>query len=264
MTSGRARCHGIVLGVALLAVHTSAAQSGRDSSALTLDLNLPAFRLELRDSGRVIRNIRVAVGRPSFPTPIGRYTVDYLIWNPSWTPPNKPWARNERPQSPGPDNWMGRVKMHVVDLVFLHGSPFTNSFGTAASHACVRMANNEAIALARTLSVRAGASATPALLDSLIADERRTYQMPLRPGIPITLRYDLAELRHDSLFILPDIYPRAPGDARSQSLDLLLSFGIDSVRVDLPKLEALIRRGRHKPAAALLTSILHELPRGSR
>ena len=241
-----------------LAPSAARAQVAADSTAtsLSLDLNLPAFLLQLRDSGRTIRSIPVAVGRSSFPTPIGRYSVDYLIWNPRWTPPDKPWARNEKPQPPGPNNWMGRVKLHVVDLVFLHGSPFVASLGSAASHACVRMKNDDAIFLARTLAERVGVNASHELVDSLIAEPTRTRQMALRPGVPITLRYELAVIRYDSLVVLPDIYPSEAGDQRSFALEALRTLGIDSSAVDRPALAALLRKARRRSAAAPIASLL--------
>src|SRR5438045_5396132 len=105
-----------VLGVVL------ALQATTDTT-LRLDLNIPAYRLDLRTDGRILHSMPVAVGRRDFPTPRGEFAVDYVVWNPSWTPPDKPWARHEKPQPPGPNNWMGRVKLHVAGLVFIHGSP---------------------------------------------------------------------------------------------------------------------------------------------
>jgi murein L,D-transpeptidase YcbB/YkuD len=256
-----ARRIGLLLALSVPFVQPSWAQGEHNPSALTLDLNIPAFRLELRDSGRVVRRFRVAVGLASYPTPIGVYAVDYLVWNPSWTPPKQAWARNQRPQPPSARNWMGRVKMHVVDLVFLHGSPFVGSMGSAASHACVRMTNEDAIALARTLGERAGLDVSPSLLDSLLADETRTREMRLLPSVPITIRYDVAVLRSDSLFILPDIYQRAPGGARSRALEVLRSAGIDSAAIDDAALRALLQRGRRQAAGAPVPVIAPLEPR---
>lgn len=42
------------------------------------------------------------------------------MWNAWWRPTESDWARKERPTAPGWDNPVGRVKLHVTGLVFLH------------------------------------------------------------------------------------------------------------------------------------------------
>jgi murein L,D-transpeptidase YcbB/YkuD len=239
--------------VAALLSEPAMGQDTRDS--VVLDLNLPSFTLELRNRDSVLQRIRVAVGRRAYPTPVGVYAIDYLVWNPPWTPPDKPWARNEVPQPPGPRNWMGRVKLHVVDLVFLHGSPFVKSFGSAASHACVRLPNEAAIGLARTLTERNGVGVTPALIDSLVANSARTYQVLLRPSIPITIRYELAAVRGDSLVVYPDIYPARPGNQRSHVVAALAAHGLDTSRISSERLRMLLLRARRARSAASLAEL---------
>jgi hypothetical protein len=118
-------------------------------------LIVPAYRLDVIEQGVVTRSISVAVGQPRYPTPLGHFRIDYVVWNPWWRPPASDRAWKERPQAPGWQNPVGRVKLHVTGLVFLHGTPLVESRGTAASHACVRMSNEDAIALARLVHDRA-------------------------------------------------------------------------------------------------------------
>lgn len=130
-------------------------------------LNIPAYRLEVMEHGVVTRTFRVAVGLRKYPTPIGTYSIDYVVWNPWWYPPNTPWARKERPARPAWNNPVGRVKLHVTGLVFLHGTALEQSLGIAASHACVRLSNREAMALARLVHHRASPTLAATTLDSL-------------------------------------------------------------------------------------------------
>src|SRR6478672_3369228 len=51
---------------------------------LRLKLNVPAYRLDVTERGRVSWSIPVAVGQPRYRTPLGHFRIDYLIWNPSW------------------------------------------------------------------------------------------------------------------------------------------------------------------------------------
>ncbi len=44
---------------------------------------------------------------------------------------------------------MGRVKMFFGDLYYIHGTPEVEQLGEPASHGCVRMANANAVRVAR-------------------------------------------------------------------------------------------------------------------
>ena len=174
---------------------TGSIAAARDTSAeLRLVLNVPAFRLDVVEYGAVTRSIPVAVGMRQYKTPIGSYRVDYLVWNPWWIPPDSWWARNEHREPPGWANPTGRVKLHVTGLVFLHGTPLEQSLGSAASHACVRMTNADAIALARLVHDYAGPSLPAGTLDSLESDTSRTRTIALARTVPIDIVYRIAEV----------------------------------------------------------------------
>jgi Uncharacterized protein conserved in bacteria len=144
-----------VLGAGTLVLSTTPADVGcglgerspaieRTDSVLALRLNVPAYGLEVREHGTLVRTFRVAVGMRRNPTPRARYAIDYVVWNPWWRPPGAEWARREKVTPPGWSNPVGRVKLHLTGLVFLHGSPLESAIGSAASHACVRLANRDA------------------------------------------------------------------------------------------------------------------------
>ncbi|HUP50706.1 MAG TPA: L,D-transpeptidase [Thermoanaerobaculia bacterium] len=48
--------------------------------------------------GWPVARYEVAVGSPRHPTPQGEFSIDRIIWNPSWNPPDSPWARGARPK----------------------------------------------------------------------------------------------------------------------------------------------------------------------
>jgi murein L,D-transpeptidase YcbB/YkuD len=52
-----------------------------------IEVNIPAYRLELVDSGRVARAMRVVVGKRVSPTPVFSDAVTYVDVNPTWTLP---------------------------------------------------------------------------------------------------------------------------------------------------------------------------------
>jgi murein L,D-transpeptidase YcbB/YkuD len=226
---------------------------------LRLRLNLPAYRLDVVEQGVVSRSIRVAVGQPKYRTPIGHFRIDYAVWNPWWRPPDSEWARQERPTAPGWSNPVGRVKLHVTGLVFLHGTPLERSLGSAASHACVRMSNADAVALARLIHEHAGPAVPAALLDALVADTSRTHTLVLSRAVPVDIEYALAEVQDAELFVYYDVYryagSRVP-PAETQAIQALRRAGGDSAVIDLARLHTLVRAARRATVHLPLDSLI--------
>jgi murein L,D-transpeptidase YcbB/YkuD len=228
-------------------------------SDLRLVLNVPAYRLDVMSQGGVSRSIPVAVGQPKYRTPIGHYRIDYAVWNPWWIPPESDWARKERPQAPGWSNPVGRVKLHVTGLVFLHGTPLENSLGSAASHACVRMANADAIELARLIHSRAGPALPTALIDELVADTSRTRTIVLSRAVPVDIDYSLTEVQGEELVLFLDVYryagSRVP-DVETQAMRALRAARGESAVIDVARLRTLIRASRRATVRLPLDSLI--------
>ena len=228
-------------------------------SDLRLVLNVPAYRLDVVAQGAVSRSFPVAVGQPKYRTPIGHYRIDYAVWNPWWIPPESDWARKERPKAPGWANPVGRVKMHVTGLVFLHGTPLETSLGSAASHACVRMANADAIELARLIHARAGPVLPTTLLDELVADTSRTRTIVLSRAVPVDITYSLAEVQGAELVLFLDVYryagSRVP-DVETQAMRALRAARGDSAAIDVARLRTLIRAGHRATVRLPLDSLI--------
>jgi hypothetical protein len=94
---------------------------------------------------RLARVFRVAVGQPSYPTPLGRFRIVSKQRNPWWYPPNAGWASGSSPIPPGPGNPLGTRWMGLsVGAVGIHGTYNAASIGGFASHGCVRMYLHEA------------------------------------------------------------------------------------------------------------------------
>ena len=229
---------------------------GDTTDALRLALNVPAYRLDVIEHGHVTRSIPVAVGQPKYRTPLGHFGIDYVVWNPWWRPPDSFWARKERPQAPGWSNPVGRVKLHVTGLVFLHGTPLESSRGSAASHACVRMSNADAIALATLVHRYAGPDLSDELLDSLVADTARTRTIPLSRTVPIDVEYRIAELRADTVRLYPDIYGLVGSRNVERELALaLIRAGVDTAGLQRDSVRALARASRRSEARMPLSHL---------
>lgn len=91
---------------------------------ISVDTN--AFTLSLTQNGKVINTYPVAVGAPNTPTPLGSWRIIQKTMNPGgpfgtrWMKLNVPWGGYG-----------------------IHGTDNPSSIGTAASHGCVRMYNED-------------------------------------------------------------------------------------------------------------------------
>jgi len=221
---------------------------------LALRLNVPAYRLDVIEKGIESRSITVAVGMRRYPTPRGSFVVDEVEWNPWWIPPPSDWARNEKKTPPGPDNPMGRVKMHFHSLLYLHGTPFEQSLGTAASHSCIRMSNEDATALASEL-LRAGVPALPADTIAAMASDSATRRVVLEQPVPLDIVYELVEIRHAMVLTYRDIYGLG-GVTRDAVVSALEGAGVDTFAIDDVAVRRLVRGARSKPQRVFVDSLL--------
>ena len=151
---------------------------------------------------------------------------------------------------------MGRVKLNFLPMYFLHGTPFYQSLGGAASHGCVRMNNNDAIELARLVHRFTTPAISPFNLDSIVARPDSTTLIQLPALVPVTIRYDLAELRDDTLHVYPNVYRLALGSLRAQVLKALRAHGYDTEAVDAAVLGRTIRQAQRRHVAVPLDALL--------
>ena len=174
--------------VILAAVPGTAWLVGRDSTAATatkanlrLVADLSDSRLKMYEADTLVWQYPISPGTSNYPTPKGEYMIRKLVWNPRWTPPpGAAWARKETAKGPGePGNPMKVVKIFFREPdFFIHGTPSTNSLGTAASHGCLRMDPNEAGDLALLLMNNAGIQRDWDWVKSILdLGESRTVQL---------------------------------------------------------------------------------------
>jgi murein L,D-transpeptidase YcbB/YkuD len=179
-------------------------------------INIPAFRLDVYVSDSIVRTMPIAPGMSRYKTPRASFAITSVQWNPWWIPPKSPWAAKEKPTPPGPGNPMGRVKLNFQPLYFLHGTPFRHSIGTAASHGCIRLKNEDAIELAR-LTLRFGMrTLTSDDIVALSADTVSTRTIELEEPVPIEIRYDLVEVRNGRVSVYRDVYHLSSKSLRAE------------------------------------------------
>jgi len=114
------------------------------STAMRIRIDLSDRRLTLLRAGRTVRRVRVAIGAPGTPTPLGRFAVAEMI----------------RTRTPGA--FIGPVVFPLTGFsetlneyaggngrVAMHGTSVPHLLGTRASHGCIRMSNADVVALSR-------------------------------------------------------------------------------------------------------------------
>ena len=99
-------------------------------------VSLEDRKLALVEDGKARKIYDVAVGKPSTPSPVGTFTIERRVANPTY-------HHDGKTVLPGPGNpvgtrWMGLSK-HGYGI---HGTNQPDSIGKAASHGCIRMAKN--------------------------------------------------------------------------------------------------------------------------
>jgi lipoprotein-anchoring transpeptidase ErfK/SrfK len=113
-----------------LAPHTS----GQTVSQRLIVVSLQDRKLALVEDGQVRKIYKVAVGKPSTPSPMGTFTIERRVANPVYQHDGKtvqPGAGN-----PVGTRWMGlNIRGYGI-----HGTNAPKSIGKAASHGCIRMA----------------------------------------------------------------------------------------------------------------------------
>ncbi|TMQ70065.1 MAG: hypothetical protein E6K81_13465 [Candidatus Eisenbacteria bacterium] len=81
-----------------------------------VEINIPAFHLELIDQERVMRGMRVVVGKRSSPTPVFSDAVVYVEVNPTWTLPPSVVQKEIVPALRKKRNYLSANRMFVVSI----------------------------------------------------------------------------------------------------------------------------------------------------
>jgi lipoprotein-anchoring transpeptidase ErfK/SrfK len=155
---------------------------------LTMAVSTQKKILVVRIGGTEMRRYSVAVGTKTKPTPMGQFTVKHIVWNPAWHPPDEKWAKGKKPAGPGdPKNPMKIVKIFFQEPdYYIHGTDAEDSLGSAASHGCIRMAQEDVYKLARYLQDQAGAKKSDDWYTQVI-NGSQTQSVILPKSVPLAI-----------------------------------------------------------------------------
>jgi lipoprotein-anchoring transpeptidase ErfK/SrfK len=162
----------------------AAQASGPLSLAVSTEKKILVVRLGATD----VKKYDVAVGTSKKPTPMGRFGISHIVWNPSWHPPNEKWAKGKKAAGAGdPKNPMKVVKIFFQEPdYYIHGTDSEDSLGSAASHGCIRMAQADVYDLARYLMEHGGAPKSEEWFQSVMNTDKPA-EVRLPKSVPIAI-----------------------------------------------------------------------------
>jgi len=132
-----------------------------------VEVNIPAYWLDVYRGGDRPLSMKVVVGKPATPTPMFQDVMDRLVFNPPWNVPERiakndilPKARKDKAylvkhdyyinddgrliQRAGPKSALGKIKFNLTNpfAIYLHDTPSKKLFDESArafSNGCIRV-----------------------------------------------------------------------------------------------------------------------------
>jgi lipoprotein-anchoring transpeptidase ErfK/SrfK len=163
--------------------------SSAAAAELRLEVDISERELHAVVDGETIERYTVAVGKDSYPTPTGAFKIRKVIWNPSWKPPDSKWARGKTAKPPGhPENPMKVVKIFFREPdYYIHGTGDNDSLGSADSHGCIRMSEEDVKRLGQLVMEHGGKTMSEPWYRRIFR-RRTTKVVYLSVPVPIEIR----------------------------------------------------------------------------
>jgi lipoprotein-anchoring transpeptidase ErfK/SrfK len=210
-------------------------------------VNAPAYRMDVFESGKLVKTYKVGIGYPEFPLPQGLRKADTIIFNPTWTPPDEPWVKGKfapgkKVEAGSKDNPLGPIKIPIGLPSLIHGGKAPARLGGFASHGCVGLTNPQVQDFSVVLAGIGGAQLTPEDVAGYAKNREETKQVKLDAPIPVELRYETIVVEDGRLHVYRDVYDK--GTNTEENLRRVLeAFGV--------KLEDLSEQERAQVTEAL-------------
>lgn len=227
-------------------------------------INIPAYRMDAFENGRLVKSYKIGIGYPEFPLPTGMRNATSIIFNPTWTPPDEPWVESpsskvkvgEKVPAGSKLNPLGVVKIPIGLPSLIHGGKNPARLGQFASHGCVGLTDAQIKDFARVLAELSGGELTDAEIAQNLKTPAKTENVKLDSPLPVELRYETIVVQDGKLRIYRDVYER--GTNTEENLrNVLASHGVtveqlsqDELRQARQALEEMSRGPSGKPVEA--------------
>jgi hypothetical protein len=196
-------------------------------------VNIPAFRMDLFDNGKLVKSYKIGIGYPEFPLPTGLRSADTIIISPTWTPPNEPWVESpsskvkagEKIAAGDKLNPLGPIKIPIGMPSLIHGGKAPASIGGFASHGCVGLTNREVEDFAARLAQISGTNISGQQIAQDEKNKTETQPVKLSKAVAVELRYETITVEDGKLHIYRDVYARGT-DTEQNLRDVLQVYGL--------------------------------------
>jgi lipoprotein-anchoring transpeptidase ErfK/SrfK len=179
-------------------------------------VNIPAYRMDVFQEGKLIKSYKIGIGYPQFPLPTGLRKAQTIIFNPTWTPPDEPWVANmkniavgEKVPAGSPLNPLGPIKIPIGMPSLIHGGKPLAKIGTFASHGCVGLTNTQVKDFAKILASAVGKEVSDQTIAGYLKDSTKTRSLKLDAPVPVELRYETIVVEDGKLYIYKDVYDQS-------------------------------------------------------
>ena len=218
------------------------------SPLLHLDLNLPAYRLDVFLRHERVRSYRVMIGARGTQTPRGVFAISRLEWNPGRQRSTRACAANERISPADPKASAAKVRLPLSASLFIEGAAPVEAPGSATSRGCIGLRSNDAIDLASLIQrSMVGTVASDSLL-AIVLSGARPLEVKLHESVPIDIRYEPLEVLAETLFAYPDPY-RLGKSPWKDAPSTLARAGLDTTMIDRSRLRRMTRYPERLPVA---------------
>src|SRR5579883_547062 len=125
-----------------------------DSQAVRLEIHLSRRQVVMYRGDVPVKSYAIAIGRPGWETPVGKYEVRQMIKNPTWVHPLEKGVviPGGDPENPLGRYWIG-FWTDGKNWIGFHGTPTPRSVGRASSHGCIRMYNKDVEELFKAVTI---------------------------------------------------------------------------------------------------------------
>jgi lipoprotein-anchoring transpeptidase ErfK/SrfK len=178
-------------------------------------VNIPAYRMDVFESGKLIKSYKIGIGYPEFPLPTGTRKASNIIFNPTWTPPDEPWVESankvkagEKIEAGSKLNPLGPIKIPIGSPSLIHGGKSPAKLGGFASHGCVGLTSPQVQDFSRVLAALSGTQLSVEQIAAYARTPTETKEVKLSRAVPVELRYDTIVVEDGRLHIYRDVYDR--------------------------------------------------------
>lgn len=171
-------------------------------------VNIPAFRMDVFREGTLLKSFKIGIGYQEYPLPTGFRKAEMIIFNPTWTQPNEPWASSPGLVVPAgaKGNPLGPIKIPIGGANLIHGGKVLAKIGTFASHGCVGLTNDEVKDFAKVLAEATNTELSSETIASYLKHPTRTRVVKLTKPVPVELRYETIVVEDGKLHVYRDVY----------------------------------------------------------